>query len=244
MGGLTNYLNVLKSSDFWHGLGLTAEYIGVTVPVTLLLALALAVALESGVAGGRVLRVIVLIPFVINQVAVASIWETLYFPQAGLINFYLEKLGVQNPPTWLASPTWALPALMIMAVWGGVGFATLFYSAGLQNISAELHEAAALDGASSLKRFWKITVPLLSPTTFFLVLVNLIISSQSFGLVNLMTQGGPGTATNMVSYQIYQNAFQYNDYGYASALALVLFVVVMVAAGVVWFASRRHVFYR
>ncbi len=242
--GLTNYRSVFNSSSFWHGLGLTAEFVGVTVPATLVLALGMAVALESGVVGARALRVILLIPFIINQVAVANIWVTLYFPQAGLINYYLQKLGVQNPPDWLASETWALPALMIMAVWGGVGFATLFYSAGLQNISGELHEAAMLDGASSWKRFRRITVPLLSPTTFFLVLVNLIIGSQSFGLVNLMTQGGPGTATNVLSYQIYQDAFQYNEYGFASALALVMFVFVMLVVGGIWLASRRHIFYR
>lgn len=242
--GLSNYRTLLSSSAFWHGALLTGIYIGVTVPVTLGIALVLATGLEAGVYGAHALRVVVLIPFVMNQVAVAGVWIILYSPQFGLIDHYLNILGITNPPAWIASPTWALPALMIMAVWGGVGFATLFYSAALQSIPAELHEAAKLDGASGWKRFMKLTIPLLSPTTLFLAMANLIFASQGFGLVNLMTQGGPGTATNLLSFQIYEDAFQYSQYGYASALALLLFVGVMVVAGLIWLLSRSRVFYR
>jgi multiple sugar transport system permease protein len=152
-------------------------------------------------------------------------------------------VGIDNPPIWLASSQWALRALIIMAIWAGAGYAAIIYLAALQDIPQELYEAAELDGAGAWARFRTITFPFLTPTTFFLLVTGFIGASQSFGMINLMTRGGPGRATTVLSYYIYQNGFQFYRFGYAAALAWVMFAVVLALTLALWRWQRRSVFY-
>lgn len=241
--GLANFSAILQDPDFWQSLELTGYYVIGSVPLTLAAGLAIALALNGPVPGRNVLRLIFFIPFVANSVAVSATWILLYSPQYGPIDQILRSLGLSNPPLWLASSQWAMPALIIMTIWSGAGYSALIYQAGLQNVPADLLEAATIDGAGVWSRFSHVVLPLLTPVTFLLVITNLISTSQTFGLVNLMTQGGPGRSTTVLSYYIYQNAFQFYHFGYAAALALAMFVVVLLLALVLWIGQRRLVFY-
>jgi len=183
------------------------------------------------------------VPFIVNAVAISATWILLYHPRFGPINAVLRAIGVVNPPQWLASSQWALPALIIMAVWGGVGYAAIIYLAALQDMPRDLYEAADLDGAGAWTQFRAITLPFLTPTIFFLAVTGFIGSSQSFGMINLMTKGGPGRSTTVASYYIYQNAFQFYKFGYAAAMSLVMFVGVLALTLLLWRVQRRSVFY-
>jgi multiple sugar transport system permease protein len=150
---------------------------------------------------------------------------------------------VDNPPVGLASSQWAIPALIIMAVWGGAGFASVIYLAALQDMPLDLYEAAELDGAGVWQKFRAITFPMLTPTTFFLLVTGFIGASQSFGMINLMTRGGPGRATTVLSYYVYQNGFQFYKFGYAAALSWVMFLLVLLLTLALWVFQKRSVFY-
>ena len=241
--GLQNFSTILQDPDFWRSLGHTGEYVFGSVPLTLAAGLAIALALNGPVPGRNVLRMIFFIPFVANSVAISATWILLYSPQYGPIDQILRSLGLSNPPLWLASSPWAMPALIIMTIWGGAGYSALIYQAGLANVPSDLLEAAAIDGARVWSRFSRVVLPFLTPVTFLLVITNLIATSQTFGLINLMTQGGPGQSTTVLSYYIYQNAFQFYHFGYAAALALAMFVLVLLLALVLWIGQRRLVYY-
>lgn len=241
--GLKNFRNVLTDPNFWHAARITLIYVGVSVPVTTAAGFLIALALNGPVPGRSLLRLIFFIPFIVNAVAISATWILLYHPRYSPLNNTLRMLGVENPPLWLASSQWALPALIIMAIWGGCGFASVIYLAALQDLPEDLYEAADLDGAGVLEKFRAITVPLTMPTTFFLLVTGFIGASQSFGMINLMTRGGPGTSTTVASYYIYQNAFQFYKFGYAAAIAWVMFVFVLLLTLVLWVVQRRAVFY-
>jgi multiple sugar transport system permease protein len=202
-----------------------------------------ALALNGPIPGRSALRLIFFIPFIANTVAIAATWILLYDPRYGPINRFLQSLGIDDPPLWLASSDWALPALIIMAVWHGAGYAAVIYLAALQDVPQDLHEAAALDGAGTFERFKTITFPFLTPTSFFLLVTGFIGASQSFGMINLMTQGGPGSATTVLSYYVYLNAFRFYQFGYASAVAWIMFLVILVLTMLLWRVQRRGVFY-
>lgn len=242
--GLQNFADVLHDGKFWRALRTTVIYVGVSVPVTTACGLLIALALNGPVPGRGVLRLIFFIPFIMNAVAISATWILLYHPRYSPLNQGLRALGIENPPLWLASSQWALPALIIMAIWGGCGYAAVIYLAALQDLPEDLFEAADLDGAGVLQKFRSITLPLISPTTFFLLVTGFIGSSQSFGMINLMTKGGPGDATTVASYYIYQNAFQFYKFGYAAAIAWVMFAFVLMLTGLLWLVQRRSVVYR
>jgi multiple sugar transport system permease protein len=242
--GFQNFTDVLQDGKFWRALRTTVIYVGVSVPVTTACGLLIALALNGPVPGRGLLRLIFFIPFIVNAVAISATWILLYHPRYSPLNQSLRALGIENPPLWLASSQWALPALIIMAIWGGCGYAAVIYLAALQDLPEDLFEAADLDGAGVLQKFRSITLPLISPTTFFLLVTGFIGSSQSFGMINLMTKGGPGDATTVASYYIYQNAFQFYKFGYAAAIAWVMFAFVLMLTGLLWFAQRRSVVYQ
>jgi len=242
--GFQNFTDVLQDGKFWQALRTTVIYVGVSVPVTTACGLLIALALNGPVPGRGLLRLIFFIPFIVNAVAISATWILLYHPRYSPLNQSLRALGIENPPLWLASSQWALPALIIMAIWGGCGYAAVIYLAALQDLPEDLFEAADLDGAGVLQKFRSITLPLISPTTFFLLVTGFIGSSQSFGMINLMTKGGPGDATTVASYYIYQNAFQFYKFGYAAAIAWVMFAFVLMLTGLLWFAQRRSVVYQ
>ncbi len=241
--GLRNFQDIFADAKFWESLRHTATYVGWSVPLTTTIGLAAALALNGPIPGRAVLRLIFFIPFIVNTVAISATWILLYHPRYGPINVTLRGLGVENPPLWLASSQWAMPALIAMAVWGGVGYAAIIYLAALQDVPQELYEAAELDGAGGLAQFRAITVPFLTPTIFFLLVTGFIGASQSFGMINLMTRGGPGRATTVVSYYIYQNGFQFYRFGYAAAMGWVMFALVLLLTLILWRVQRRGVFY-
>jgi multiple sugar transport system permease protein len=241
--GLRNFATILSDPDFWHSAGLTVVYVGFSVPLTVACGLAVAVALDGPVPGRSILRLLFFVPFISNLVAVSETWILLYSPQFGPIDAVLRTVGVQNPPAWLASSAWAMPALIIMTIWSGVGYSAVLYTAALQDVPTDLLEAAEIDGAGVWARFARVTFPILTPITFLLVLTGLINTSQTFGAINLLTQGGPGQSTTVLSYYIYQNAFRFYHFGYAAAMSVVMVVVVVVLALLLWLAQRRFVHY-
>lgn len=227
--GLANYREMLfKDKIVPQVVKNTLVYAVTVVPVGMFLSLMLAMALDQKIKFVKFYRAACFMPVITSAVAVALVWQWLYNPEFGLINAFLRGIGVSNPPAWLNSKVWALPAVILTAIWKGLGYNMLLFLAGLQNISVTYYEAADLDGANGLQRFFYITWPLLSPTTFFVFVMSVISSFQVFDLIQLMTQGGPGRASSVLVHYIYQNAFNYFYMGYASALAYLLFAIVLV----------------
>ena len=241
--GLDNFSRLLGEEDFWSSAKRTLIYAGVGVPLTTAAGLLVALALDGPIPGRTVVRLIFFIPFIANSVAIAATWILLYDPRYGPINRFLQSLGIDDPPLWLASSDWALTALIIMAVWQGAGYAAVIYLAALQDVPADLHEAAALDGAGSWARFKAVTFPFLTPTSFFLIITGFISASQSFGMINLMTRGGPGESTTVLSYYVYLSGFRFYEFGYASAIAWMMFLAILVLTMLLWRVQRRGVFY-
>lgn len=226
--GLDNYRQLIFEDKLFHKvLGNTIWYVLGTVPVQMILAFFIALLLNRGMWGQNTLRVIYFLPVVSSTVAVALIWSWIFNSNFGVLNLLLSRLGVDDLPKWLNSSQWALPALIIVAIWQGLGYSMVLFLAGLQGISREAYEAGEIDGAVGWRKHRYITLPLLSPTTFFVAIVSLIGSFQIFDLAFVMTQGGPANATNTIVYYVYQNAFQFYRMGYASAAAMILFAIVL-----------------
>ena len=227
--GLQNYKEVLHDGAFWAAIGHSVYFtIGSLVP-TLAIGLGLAILLNGKIRGLGLFRTAYYLPAITPLVIASLIWKWVYNGDYGLANYYLLKLHlISHPVQWLASANLAMPAVIVMQIWIGVGFSMVVYLAGLQSIPNELYEAAEVDGAGAWQRFRKITFPLLAPTTFFLVVVNTIWLMQAFDQIFVMTGGGPpgpGGATTTVSYYLFVQAFRYYRMGYASALAYTLFVL-------------------
>ena len=205
----------------------TLSYVLMVVPGQLILGLLFAIILDKCVFFKRYFRTTFFMPYIANTVAVSVVWMALFHPSQGPVNSMLRAIGVTQLPGWLSSQEWALPTVAMMSIWTGMGYCIVVDMAALQGIPDELYESAKIDGANVFQSFFHITVPLISPTTFFLMLIKIIGTFQVFGPIKLMTQGGPGRSTTVVVYQIYREAFQYYKIGYASALTLVLFVIIM-----------------
>ena len=236
--GLQNFHNLIFDATFRKSLLLTAFFIVVTVPATVLIGLGLATVLNKPIPGRAALRAIFFLPYIVNIIAVGTVWLILFNPGGGILNTVLRWFGIANGPGWLTSSTWALPALMIIAVWSGVGYVAVIYLAAMQDLPMNLYEAAEIDGAGAWQRFRTITWPSLMPTTVFLVITSMISTSQGFGMIAFLTQGGPGTSTTTASYYMYQNGFLYYRFGYAAAIGIFMFVLVLVLTMVSWRLQR------
>jgi multiple sugar transport system permease protein len=224
--GLANYTKLFtRDADFWNAFKNTAVFAVIKVPVSIFLSLVVAVIMNRKFAGVNVFRTVFFLPVVVSTIAISVIWVWLYDRDYGLINFFLGLVGIQGPD-WLGNPDMALFSVIIVSIWKDVGYMMVIYLAGLQGISTEYYNAAKVDGASNWKLFWKITVPLIAPTTFFLAITNVIGSLQVFSLVFSMTDGGPLKATEVVAYLIWKVAFRQHAMGYASAQSFVLFAVI------------------
>ena len=241
--GLGNYATMLQSDLFWKVFGNTFYYTALSVPLSLTLSLALALLVHEKVKGIAFFRTTYFLPVVSSTVAVAIVWSWLYHPEVGLINLFLKKVFGVEGPHWLSDTDWAMPAMVFMSVWKGLGYNMVIFLAGLQNISEEYYEAARIDGAPAWRRFLNITLPMLSPTTFFVLVINLIGSFQVFEQTYILTKGGPANATLTLSYYIYQNAFQFFKMGYAASMAYVLFAVILVATLLQFKFQKKWVFY-
>jgi multiple sugar transport system permease protein len=225
--GLENYRAMVELDLPRKVLWNTFYYTIINVPLNMALALGVAVLLNQKLRWVSFYRAAYFLPVVSSTVAASLIWTWLFSPNFGPINYFLERIGIPGP-AWLGSTTWAMPAVIIMSVWKGFGTNMLIFLAGLQGIPLELEEAAMIDGANRWQRFWRVTWPLLTPTTFFVLVVSCIASFQVFEQVFVMSEGGPAYATTLLGLFIYLNAFRYNNMGYAAAAAYVLFAIIMV----------------
>lgn len=243
--GLENYVRALTADDlFWPSLGRTFLYTAIVVPLGVAGALLVAMALNQGLRFTTLYRTLYFLPHLTPAVASIFIWAWLFNPRFGLINEALWRAARIQGPTWLSSKEWALPALAIIALWGIVGGnMMLIFLAGLQAVPQDLYEAAAIDGAGALTRFRHVTLPMLSPTIFFNAILAIIGALQSFTVAYVATGGGPAYATWFFALHIYTNAFQYFQLGYASALAWILFFVLIVFTFIQFRASARWVYY-
>ena len=241
--GFDNYRTLAADPLFRQVLRNTALYVLGTVPLQMALALAVALALNQRIPGQLFFRTAYFMPVVASTVAVALVWRWIFNYDFGLLNSFLYMVGVQDPPNWLGSTRWALVSVIIMSVWQQVGYSMVLFLAGLQGVPQQLYEAAKIDGAGSWARFFFITLPMLSATTFFVLVIGVINSFQVFDQAFIMTQGGPANATNTIVYNIYQNAFQFFNMGYASAMAWVLFAIIFVVTIVQFRMQRRWVNY-
>ena len=198
----------------------------ITVPALTVLGLVTAEILNRYILGKSPVRVMFFIPYIASVVAVCAVWQVLFHPSFGPINSFLHSIGMQNPPKWLADLKWSLPSVMIIYIWQNVGYYAVVFLAGLKGISKELYEAAAIDGAGPVRQFFSVTVPLIRPTTFFLVTMGIIGSFKVFDHISVLTQGGPGSSSSVMAYYVYRKAFEEYDMGYANALAWALFVLI------------------
>lgn len=224
--GLKNFTKMLGDETFWISLKNTFLYTIGVVPLTLVASLGLAILLNQKIRGMKIFRTAFFFPYVTSLVAIAVVWNMLFHPTMGPINQFLRYF-IENPPGWTSSSDWALTAIVIVSVWRGMGYYMILYLAGLQSIPKELYEAASMDGANKWKQFMNVTLPSLRSTTFFVTIMLVINCFKIFDLVQVMTAGGPGRATNVLVYNIYNEAFVKFNFGYASAIAMVLFVIVL-----------------
>ena len=223
--GLANYRELFADPLFWRALGNTAIYTLLTVPLSIGLGLALAIALNQRLRGARIFRILFYTPVILPTVAAATVGMWIFNTNYGLANYLLFLVG-QPPVGWLTDSGRALGTLIIIGVWKTFGYFMLVYLAALQALPQAVLEAARLDGARPWDRFWSITWPLLRPTTWFAVVIALILSFQAFDFVNIMTQGGPSNATNLLVFYIYQHGFEYFRLGFAAASAVAMFALV------------------
>jgi len=239
--GLENYSRLTQDPLFWKALRNTAYYTFLAVPLSVVFALIVALLLNQKVKGLSFFRLMYYTPSIVSGVAVAILWQYVLNPRYGILNAGLKLIGIQGPK-WIYSQQWAMPAFIIMGVWGAGGN-MLLYLAGLQGIPTTLYEAAKIDGANAWRRFWAVTLPMLTPTILFNLVMNLIGSWQIFSQSYLMTQGGPNNATLTKVLFLYNKGFQQFHFGYASAIAWVLFLIVLAFTVVVLRSSEAWVFY-
>jgi len=242
--GLDNYVTLLTNDPLFRTVVLNTLYFtAVSVPASTILALLLALVFNTGLRMIPLFRTAYFLPVITATVVVALIWRWFYNPDFGILNYVLWKLGVDAPPNWLASRQWAMPAVIILSVWKQVGYNMVIFLAGLQAIPGTLYEAASIDGAGRWQRFRNITLPLLTPTTFFVLVISIIGSLQVFDAVLVLTDGGPANATRTIVYHIWERAFVFLEMGYAAAVAWLLFFMVFLVTLLQWKLQGRWVHY-
>lgn len=240
--GLQNY-KVLFTQDplFWKSLYNTLFYVVISVPIATFLGVLLAVLMNQKVPGIRLFRTIYFLPSVVSGVAVALLWQWVLDPNFGLVNTMLAQIGIEGP-AWLSDQQWSKPSLILMGLWS-VGGGMIIYLAGLQGISRELYEAATVDGAGKMKQFWRITLPMLTPTIFFNLIMGVLGGFQVFLQAYIMTGGGPNNSTMFYALYLYNKAFRDMQMGYASAMAWVLLVITLLFTLLILKTARSWVYY-
>ena len=241
--GFENFKRLWTDDTFKISLWNTVYYSIFTVPLTMAAALGLAIILNQKMKGINIFRTIFFFPHVASLVAIAVVWNLLFHPTLGPVNNILRFLGIANPPGWTSSVDWAMPVIIIVSIWKSMGYYMILYLSGLQAIPRELYEAAKVDGANSFQRFKSITLPMLTPTTFFVSIMLTIACFKVFDLVSVMTNGGPGRATNVLVFNIYNTAFINYEFGYASAISMILFIIVLAITIVQFRAEKKWVSY-
>ena len=239
--GLSNYQQLLQDPLVGQSLKVTAIWVFGGLPLRLLTAFVFALLLNQQLPVSGIFRTIFYLPSVVSGVAVALVWMWLLQPQFGILNYFLSLIGVAGP-RWLSSPTWALPGFIIMSLWS-TGATMVIFLAGLQGIPLELYEAAEIDGAGAMRRFWAVTIPLMTPVILFNLVMGIISSFQVFTQAFVMTNGGPANATLFYMLYLYRVAFQYTQMGYASAMAWVLFLIILALTLLIFRSSNNWVYY-
>ena len=226
--GLANFQRLVGDGSFRISVLNTLYYSAMHIPLTIVVSLGLALLLNNKLRGVAFFRTAAFFPYITSIVAIAVVWNLLFSPEYGPINEFLRFIGIQSPPGWLTSPEWAMPAVVIVSTWRDMGYYMILFLAGLQTVPRELHEAARVDGASVWQRFVNVTLPCLRPTMFFVTVMLTINSFKIFDLILVMTDGGPGQSTLVMSQFIYRKGFEESQFGYASAAAVVLFFMCII----------------
>ncbi|MFI9582635.1 carbohydrate ABC transporter permease [Streptomyces sp. NPDC052236] len=237
--GFDNFERMAQDDNFWTAVKNTTWYAVGHIPLTLAASLGLAVVLNQKLRGVGLLRTAFFFPYITSLVAVAVVWNMLLSPDVGPVNQLLKYIGVANPPGWTTSSDWSLPAIVLTSVWRDMGYYMVLFLAGLQTVPPELYEAARVDGAGAWKRFWHVTLPGLRPTTFFVLMMLTISSFKIFDLVQVMTEGGPGRSSLVLSQLIFREGITQGRFGYSSAISLALFAIVLVITLVQFQFQRR-----
>lgn len=240
--GFKNFIDLWSDSRFVTSLKNTIVYSVAVVPLTVVASLFLAILLNQKIYARNFFRTVNFFPYVASLVAVAVVWNMLFNPAKGPVNMLLSFLGVsdENLPRWAADKDWAMFTVILFSVWKNAGYYMIIYLAGLQGISSQLYEAATLDGATKRQQFWYVTLPQLRPTTFFVVVMLTIQCFKVYDQIYMITQGGPGTSTLVLVYHIYNTAFISWDLGYASAIAMVLFLLVLVVTIIQFRGEKKY----
>lgn len=241
--GVQNYVRMFTSSDYLHTLWVSVLFAGGIVILGLSISLAIALLANRKIRGARIYRIALIWPYALSPAVAGTIWLFLFNPTAGAVNYILEStIGIS--PDWITNANLAMLLVVTAAVWKNLGYNIVFFLAGLQNVPGHVIEAARIDGAGPWRCFWKITLPLLSPTTFFLLIMNMIYAFfGTFGLIDVLTKGGPAGATNILIYNMYRDAFQHNKWGMAAAQSVVLFVMVVGLTLIQFRTTGRRVHY-
>ena len=240
--GGANYKTLLTNDAlFWKSLSVTFEFALVAVPLGVIFGVTLALLLNLNLRGMGVYRTLFFVPSILPTVATSVVFLWLFNPEIGLVNRLLHAIGVSGPE-WLQSPTWALPSLVLLSLWA-VGGSMVIYLAGLKDIPKHLYEAATIDGASSFQSLRHITLPVLTPVIFFNLVMGLVGVFQYFTEAYIMTQGGPEDSTHFYALYLFERAWRYLDMGYASAMAWVLFLIIMAVTGTLFLTQKRWVHY-
>lgn len=242
--GFDNYEIMASDWNFWQSVRVTLRYVLISVPLFLVTGLALALLLNAKIRGIGIFRTILFLPSVLPSVATAVLFITLLNPDIGVVNWLLRTIGVDDPPRWFLSPTWAVPSVVLVGLWG-IGGGAIIYLAGLQNINPQLYEAATIDGAGPLRRFWDITIPMLTPTLFFVLITSLIGAFQVFDVAFVLGGSRGGTSESLLFYllNLWNEAFRNGRLGYGAALGWVLIVVAAVAIVILFRTADRWVYY-
>jgi ABC-type sugar transport system permease subunit len=242
--GLANYIRLFTGDpDFMRALYNTVYFVIGVVPVGAVLSLILALLVNQKIKGVSLFRTALYVPVVTPTIAVGLIWVWLYNSDFGLINSFLSQLGFSQTPNWLTSSTWSKPAIVLMNIWQNAGYYMVIYLAALQNIPDQLYEAAKIDGATRWQQFSRITLPLLSPTTFLVFVMKTMGAFKIFEAAYIMTEGGPGGSTETIVYYIYKNGFEWFRMGYAAAIAWVLFAIIFLCTLFQFKIQKTWVYY-
>lgn len=241
--GLANFKELLSDVWFTDSLRNNIIFTVTVVPTSLIVGLIMAVLIQKHTYLSTWVKVMIFMPYISSVVAIAVVWMVLLQPSFGPVNQFLNSIGIVNPPQWLADMKWSLPTLILITIWQGIGYYVIIYIGGLNSISESIYESAEIDGANFWVKFWSISVPLVSPTTFFLAITGIIGSFKVFDLVSVLTEGGPGTSTTVLAYYIYKSAFKYNRMGYASAIAWIVFIIIFIITIIQWKGQKKLVTY-
>ncbi len=232
--GLANYQRLFKDPWFIQSFKNNLLFTLGTIPVLIVVSLIFAFIINNYVRGAVGVRTTMFIPYICSTVAICTVWMVLLQPNYGPLNNFLRTIGIENPPNWLTSKQTSLISVMIIYVWQNIGYYVVVFIAGLKNIDCEVYEAADIDGANGLNKFLRITVPLVSPTTFFLTTMGIIGSFKVFDHIEVLTQGGPGNSSSVMAFHIYRTAFQNYEMGYSNTLAWALFIMIFIVTVIQW----------